>query len=333
MDGEPAPDRNDEYLFYQALLGAWPAEPAGTAHQTAPAELVDRLRNYMVKAVKEAKVHTSWINPNKAYDEAVVSFVDRTLTGPRTARFLADFLPFQHRVARLGMINSLAQVVLKIASPGVPDFYQGTELWDLSLVDPDNRRPVDFSVRAGILDELEPYLNDEAISPARGANGDQAAASPLATPHSSLAPRPSPVPEMLEHWPDGRIKLFLMACGLQLRRRLHRVFLEGEYLPLETQGPCADNVVALARRHGRDIVLAVVPRFISRLVGNSDALTPGPGAWTTTSVALPTRWAQLQFRNIFTRETLQATANGHGASIRAADILATCPVALLAAAL
>jgi (1->4)-alpha-D-glucan 1-alpha-D-glucosylmutase len=309
VDGEPAPDRNDEYLFYQTLLAAWPAEPAGTSHTNAPADLVERLRNYMVKAVKEAKVHTSWINPNKAYDEAVVAFVDKTLTGAPAAPFLADFLPFQHRVARLGMINSLAQVVLKIASPGVPDFYQGTELWDLSLVDPDNRRPVDFSIRAGMLDELEPRLQEHLADKNR---------APL-------------VAEMLEHWPDGRIKLFLTVLGLRLRRSLHRVFLDGEYLPLEVQGACADNVVALARCHGRDIVLAIVPRFVSRLLGNNHAGTPGPDGWRTASVVLSAKWAQLQFRNVLTEEMIQPVSAGDSAGVRVADVLATCPVALLTA--
>jgi (1->4)-alpha-D-glucan 1-alpha-D-glucosylmutase len=309
VDGEPAPDRNDEYLFYQTLLAAWPAEAAGTAHQTAPADLADRLGNYLVKAAKEAKIHTSWINPNKAYDDAVVAFVDRTLTGPRAARFLADFLPFQQRIARLGMVNSLAQVVLKIASPGVPDFYQGTELWDLSLVDPDNRRPVDFSVRARMLDDMKPYLNEEA---GRG-NVDRCQA----------------VAEMLERWPDGRIKLFLTACGLRLRQRLPRVFLQGDYLPLATQGECADNLVALARRDAADIVVAAVPRFSSRLLTSSNAVLPGPDGWKTTSIVLPAEWRQVRFQNVLTEESIKPGDNGTSTALRAADVLATCPVAML----
>jgi (1->4)-alpha-D-glucan 1-alpha-D-glucosylmutase len=308
VDGEPAPDRNDEYLFYQTLLASWPAEPAGTSHTLAPADLVERLRQYMVKAVKEAKVHTSWINPNKAYDDAVIAFVDKVLRGPRAARFLADFLSFQHRIARLGMLNSLAQVVLKVASPGVPDIYQGTELWDLSLVDPDNRRPVDFAHRGRLLEQMEQYLDDASAS---GGNKAQVAAG------------------MLDHWPDGRIKLFITACGLRLRRRLPRVFLEGDYLPLEIQGTCADNVVGLARRWGRDVVLAIVPRFNSRLLRNANARSSGPDGWKETRVVLPVKWAQSQLQNVFTHEIIQPPGGGNTNLLRVADVLATCPVALL----
>jgi len=149
VDGEPAPDRNDEYRFYQALVGAW------LPGDTASPEFVKRLQVYMTKAVKEAKLRSSWINPDEAYENAVARFVEHVLTGPAAARFLPAFVPFQERVARVGLVNSLSQVVLKIASPGVPDFYQGTELWDLSLVDPDNRRPVDRDALAHDPDEKQ----------------------------------------------------------------------------------------------------------------------------------------------------------------------------------
>ena len=147
IDGEPAPDRNDEYRLYQALVGAWPAEvgsdrvsPAAASAEPA-AEFVGRIQAYMLKAVRESKVHTSWLTPNEHYEDALARFVERVLTGGGAAKFLPAFLPFARRVAVLGMLNSLAQTTLKLGSPGVPDFYQGSELWDLSLVDPDNRRP------------------------------------------------------------------------------------------------------------------------------------------------------------------------------------------------
>jgi (1->4)-alpha-D-glucan 1-alpha-D-glucosylmutase len=303
VEGEPAPDRNDEYLFYQALLGAWPAEPADARHETAPADLIERLRQYMLKAVKEAKVHTSWINPNDAYDRAVAAFVEKTLSGPRAPRFLADFLPFQRRVAQLGMINSLAQVVLKIVAPGVPDFFQGTELWDLSLVDPDNRRPVDFAHRFRVLESLEPLLAEQ-------------------TPATEMG-QPRALTEMVEHWHDGRIKLFIMAAGLRLRRRLRSVFLQGDYLPLETQGECAENVVALARRHEDHVVLALVPRFVNRLVKPDQPLALARERVKTAALALPKEWEQLHFRNVFTRETLTAAA-----AIPINELLSGCPVGL-----
>src|SRR5262249_51602306 len=199
---------NDEYLFYQTLVGVWP--PDGPA--AAPSELVQRLRDYMNKAVKEAKVHTSWISPNEAYDQAVTEFVQKTLTGPRAARFISEFLPFQRRVAHFGMINSLAQVVLKIASPGVPDLYQGTELWDLSLVDPDNRRPVDFPRRAKMLAGLQKRIAEQ------GADLIALAGELLAAPV------------------DGRVKMYVTHQALALRRALPQLFCEGAYLPLDLGG-------------------------------------------------------------------------------------------------
>ncbi|MBI2817126.1 MAG: hypothetical protein HYX72_09320 [Acidobacteria bacterium] len=155
IDGSPAPDRGDEYIFYQSLAGTWPADT-----QEPDLDYVERIRQFMLKAIKEKKLHTSWINPSEAYDRAMADFVRRTLTGTRAKRFLGGFRSFAKRVAWLGMVNSLAQVVLKIASPGVPDFYQGTELWDLNLVDPDNRRPVNYHQRRQILYKLEPVLGD-----------------------------------------------------------------------------------------------------------------------------------------------------------------------------
>ena len=147
VDGEPAPDRNDEYRFYQALLGVWPEATR------ADEDLVARLQAYMIKSVKEAKRHSSWINPNEVYEQAVAAFVERVLAGPAGGTFLAAFLPFQaaHRALRPRQL-ARRRSSLKIASPGVPDFYQGSELWDFNLVDPDNRRPVDFPRREQMLD-------------------------------------------------------------------------------------------------------------------------------------------------------------------------------------
>src|SRR5262249_31371274 len=203
LDGEPAPDRNDEYRFYQALLGAWPSEAVGAA-------FVERMQAYMIKSVKEAKLHSSWINAGESYEAAVRAYVERMLAGPEALKFLPAFAPFQARVARVGLVNSLSQVVLKIASPGVPDFYQGTELWDFNLVDPDNRRPVDFGVRGRMLDRVDWILTLEDSR------------------------RAADVEALLADWRDGAIKLLLTAAGLRLRRAMPEVFLDGAYLPLDT---------------------------------------------------------------------------------------------------
>jgi (1->4)-alpha-D-glucan 1-alpha-D-glucosylmutase len=306
VDGAPAPDRNDEYLFYQALLGSW---PAGLTEPVAPPDLIPRLKDYMAKATREAKVHTSWIAANEGYDQAVARFVEEALAGPRAREFLARFVPFQRRVAHAGMINSLAQLVLKIASPGVPDFYQGTELWDLSLVDPDNRRPVDYGHRAAMLAELEPWLDESAPKPP----AEQAAA----------------VADWLANWPDGRIKLFVTACGLRLRRSAPDLFLSGAYVPLAVEGDRADHAVAFARRRGDEWVVAVVPRLVAPLSASKSALPVGAGAWGDTKVRLPPECAAAVLRNAFTREPVPATPGAEGSAVRMADALSVCPVALL----
>lgn len=305
IDGEPAPDRNDEYLFYQALLGVWPAEVVDTASE----ELVKRLQEYMNKAIKEAKVHTSWINPNQAYDQAVTEFVAKTLTGPRAARFLAEFLPFHRRIARLGMINSLSQLLLKLVSPGSPDFYQGTELWDFSLVDPDNRRPVDYAHREQLLNTLEPLLEESATVP--------------------LTERLSTIHEMLAHWEDGRIKLLLTSAGLRLRRRWHDIFLLGEYLPLQAGGEHSEHIVALARRLENRCVVAVVPRFLAHLVSAGAAPPFAADIWQTTNVPLPAEIASLSFHNVVTGESVQPEMQESVTILRLSALFKHCPVALL----
>jgi (1->4)-alpha-D-glucan 1-alpha-D-glucosylmutase len=351
IQGEHAPHRNDEYLFYQALLGAWPDDhsPLTIHHSpTAPPDLIERLKQYMLKAVHEAKVFTSWINPNEAYDQAVADFVTKTLTGRRAPKFLASFLPFEQKIARLGMINSLAQVVLKIISPGVPDFYQGTELWDLSLVDPDNRRPVDFDHRRRLLESLEPLLNPKS----QVANSK----SQVASPEAGTGNLEFGISDLLRSWFDGRIKLLITAAGLRLRREWPQVFKHGEYLPLEVIGEKADHVVAVARRHHDHLIVAIVPRLVAGLVqasteqgpgpelddemaydpateppggtehhggtlnGGTDSqsvhswLPVGPDIWKTTRVILPPdsfipHPSSLSFRNVITQESAPITAS------------------------
>jgi (1->4)-alpha-D-glucan 1-alpha-D-glucosylmutase len=310
VHGEKAPDRNDEYLFYQALLGAWPAEPERTTHRFASTELVQRLQEYMLKAVKEAKVHSSWLNPNEAYDRAVTDFAHKTLAGPRAARFLDSFLPFQQRVAKLGMINSLSQLLLKLVSPGVPDTYQGTELWDFSLVDPDNRRPVDFVHRLFLLDNMEPLLQDQQSSTARIHR----------------------VTEMLKVWEDGRIKLFLLALGLRLRRQHPQVFLQGEYLALRANGEKADHVVAVLRRYEDHLVLAVAPRLVAGLQeGVSSALPIGESTWKDTRLDFHSSLQVDSFNNVLTGEPLLVRNESEQSRLNIAEVLSFCPVALLQA--
>src|SRR3989441_731527 len=192
------PGANTEYLIYQTLVGAWPVDLA-------------RLREYLLKAVHEAKTHTSWINPDVRYDEAIVAFAEALLDPTRSQAFLDDFTAFQARVAHFGALNSLAQTLIKITAPGVPDFYQGTELWDLSLVDPDNRRPVDWALRRRLLGELERAL-------------------------ASTSDRAGFAFGLFKEKEDGRVKLYLIREALALRRARPALFAAGEYRPLEARG-------------------------------------------------------------------------------------------------
>jgi (1->4)-alpha-D-glucan 1-alpha-D-glucosylmutase len=301
VQGSWAPDRNDEYLFYQALLGTWPAGATAPADR-APDDLIARMTAYMRKAVREAKVHTSWIHEDQAYGAAVERFVARTLGGRTAARFLGSFVPFVGPVAEAGMVNSLAQLVLKLASPGVPDFYQGAELWDLSLVDPDNRRPVDFEGRQAMLSDLEPLL-------ARVESG---------------ASSGSDVGALLDRWQDGRIKLFITACGLRFRRAHSDLMLSGGYTALDPQGPAAAHIVAFSRHDDTGTLVAVVPRLTTRLVAADRPLPLGEPAWGTTIVPLLPVPAGV-YRHVITGEAVDAP----GARLRVADALRTCPVALL----
>jgi (1->4)-alpha-D-glucan 1-alpha-D-glucosylmutase len=304
LAGAWAPDRNDEYLFYQALVGAWPAESVlAPVPELAPEDLVGRLASYMTKAVREAKVHTSWIYETEEYGRAVEHFVSRTLRSRTAARFLASFVPFQRRVAQTGMVNSLAQLVLKLASPGVPDFYQGTELWDLSLVDPDNRRAVDFGRRQALLDGLQPVI-------ARLEAGDVV---------------DSEVSQLIDSWVDARIKLFTIARGLRFRRDHADMLLSGGYEPLDAEGPSADHVVAFLRRDASGILLAIVPRLVCSLPNGNRPLPLGPDTWGTTRLLLPS-WADgEQFRHLLTGETLRVTTE----QLPAAAIFRTSPVGLM----
>jgi (1->4)-alpha-D-glucan 1-alpha-D-glucosylmutase len=306
IDGEPAPDRVDEYRFYQALVGVWPVDLPPTATE-APAPLVDRLTEYMTKAAKEAKVHTSWLTPNEPYEEALKKFVQRALSGPSGARLLAGFLPFQQKIATLGMINSLAQVVLKIAAPGVPDFYQGTDLWDLSLVDPDNRRPVDFELRARRLDEVDALL----AKPTQERRGDIAG--------------------WLRNWRDARVKLLVTAAGLRLRRDLPDVFLGGAYLPVPTEVSVAAGAIAFARTAGRDAVLVAAPRLCARLLGTQRTVPLGGEAWKTSRLLLPPALRDRTFQNVITGADVRPTKTAESEFIFLGEAFETLPVAVLKA--
>jgi len=233
IDGRLVPDSNEETHLYQTLLGAWPLR------QTEVAEFKQRVLAYVVKAAREARQNTSWICVDEAYEAVLTGFVEAILGEDGSTDFLPDFVEFQKRIAFYGMLNALTQTLLKIASPGVPDFYQGTELWDFSLVDPDNRKAVDFTRRSNLLDDLR-RREHEGIT--------------------------SLLEELLQKWDDGRVKLYLTYRALRFRQANPELFAEGDYIPVYACGSKQDNVVAFARRLGCQWVLAVVPRMVVSLV-------------------------------------------------------------------
>jgi (1->4)-alpha-D-glucan 1-alpha-D-glucosylmutase len=237
-DGARAPSLGHEYMLYQTLVGAWPLGGVN-------ASLVARLQEYALKAAREGKVETSWINPNEVYESALTRFVHSILDPAQSASFLESFSAMARRIALLGALNSLSQLALKATMPGIPDFYQGTELWDLSLVDPDNRRPVDFTARMKAFDAI----------------GD----------------RPD-WPLLADSWHDGRIKLALTRRLLALRTELRTVFRDGVYQPLGLKGPHRDHVVAFARASGRDAAIVVAGRHFAAFT-DGGCRWPSADAW------------------------------------------------------
>jgi (1->4)-alpha-D-glucan 1-alpha-D-glucosylmutase len=294
VDGEPAPDRIDEYRLYQVLVGTW--LPGGELPEDPVSpEYVGRIKEYMLKAVREAKVHTSWLTPNPAYEDGLTKFIDGVLT---ESKFLSAFVPFQRRMAAFGVTNSLAQVVLKAASPGVPDFYQGTELWDLSMVDPDNRRPVDFDTRDRLLRELD----------------DTGATQ---------------IPELLDNWFDGRIKLFVTSRTLRVRRELPEVFGGGDYIPLTTEMPVEGDVVAFARTSGSDAVIVAAPRLCARV--GCDGPPVGADCWKTSRIMLPDALRGRTFQNVLTGAEVRPSVTGDQGWVFVGQLFAQLPVAILRA--
>ncbi|MEO8043960.1 MAG: malto-oligosyltrehalose synthase, partial [Spartobacteria bacterium] len=248
IEESEAPDRNEEYLLYQTLLGSWPLEPFRKLGDEARADYLSRIQQYMAKAMKEAKVNTSWVQPNEQWDAAVAAFIEKILDPSPRNRFLESFLPLADEVARAGAINSLAQVLLKLTSPGVPDIYQGNEIWDFSLVDPDNRRPVDYRQRREMLAKL-------------------AGASPE---------------DLLGNWRDGRIKLFLTHRLLTFRRENPELFRAGSYVPLNVTGEFADSCIAFARAANGTSIVVLAPRLSLRV-----GFPPIGDLWRDTAIQLP----------------------------------------------
>ncbi|HVW70390.1 MAG TPA: malto-oligosyltrehalose synthase [Steroidobacteraceae bacterium] len=302
VDGRTAPALNDEWLLYQTLLGSWPLEELDA---TGLATYRERIEAYMIKAAREAKLRTSWANVNLEYEEAVTQFVRAILERREGNLFLSDFVSFQRRLARIGLLNGLSQTLCKLTAPGVPDIYQGNESWDFSLVDPDNRRPVDYDRRRRLLAQLR------ELPPAR-------------------------VRDLVATSSDGRAKLYLTWKVLQFRRQHEELFRCGEYLPLQVSGEHASNLCAFARRCRDASIIVIAPRLYLRLLGERDQAPLGTDVWGDTAIELPRNFetgfetgsSHGPLRSLLDGGEVRPAAEGR-ATIAAAEALAHFPVALL----
>ena len=281
-----APDANEEYLLYQTLLGTWPVGAKGAPAENVGPEYIERIQAYMTKALNEAKLNTSWIQPNEEWLAATRDFVAKILEPSTKNKFLPTFLPVAQEIARLGAVNALAQALLKLTSPGVPDIYQGNEVWNYSLVDPDNRRPVDYKVRAEMLSCL-------------------------------TSKRPE---DLLQNWPDGRIKMFLTQRALHFRNEHVELFRNGDYLPLRASGTLADCCISFARRLNRHWAVVIVPRLSSRI-----GFPPVGDVWKDTAIESAENLALERGREIFTGRELLI----QNRQIRVANALSILPFAMV----
>jgi (1->4)-alpha-D-glucan 1-alpha-D-glucosylmutase len=292
--GVTVPAPGEEVLIYQTMLGAWPLDAAEVS------SFLERLRAFAIKAVREAKTHSGWIRHDEPYENALVHFVEVITDSSGENPFLADFLRFEERIAWHGALNSLSQVLLKITSPGIPDHYQGTELWAFTLVDPDNRRPVDFASRVEFL---------EAVSSRRTENTF------------------SLIDDVVENWRDGRIKLLLTGAALDFRRAHAALFLDGDYLPLTAAGSREAHLCAFAREKDGNWAVTVAPRWTSRLAGTG-RLPVGKRIWEDTRLLLP-GVAPGKWRNVLTGELVETVCKGGEKALPIPHVFRRFPVALL----
>lgn len=301
LNGDMVPDRNEEYLIYQTLLGTYPTEEVDEQEYE---EYRGRIREYLLKALREAKVHSSWISPNADYEDRVTKFVSGILDRSPSNAFLSDFVTLNSMVADCGRYNSLSQTLLRIFSPGVPDLYQGNELWNYSLVDPDNRRPVDFSQRQKLLQDLR---------------RESAGTGDL----THLAR------DLMDARADGRIKLYVTWRSLTYRREHATLFTSGSYVPLEGAGMMADHICAFAWHDASDSLVVVAPRLCVKLTHSATRLPVGTSAWEDSRVVLPAILGGMLYTNIFTGETIRAGSGKRGSNLPLAKAFSCFPVAAL----
>ena len=294
VDGRKVPDPNEEYLIYQALVGMWPV------NRSELTSISERLQAYAIKAIREAMVHTRWTEPNTAHEQAVCSFIQKILSPQDNSPFLCSVARFLEKVTYAGMINGLSQALLKIACPGVPDFYQGSELWSRNLVDPDNRRPVDFQSRTQALQALLDNAHFDTSGVAR---------------------------HLLAEWPDGRIKLYMIWKALGCRRKQPTLFREGEFIPLEAAGDQSHHILGFLRRHGEEHAVIIIPRWVTNIPRSVETTMLGT-FWSGIDLKLPVS-SPNSWRNVFTAKTTETRPGDGNPCIAVSDLFQDFPVALL----
>ncbi len=305
LDDTPAPSKNDEYALYQNLLGAWPIVPLDDQTREG---FIERMQENMLKTSRESKVHTSWTNQNDAYENGLRHFVAAILH-PGNEPFLRDFSELAELISRFGLFNSLSQVFLKLVSPGIPDIYQGNEVWRFCLVDPDNRREVDYTRRQAMLSGLM-----ETMAAVDG------------TPENLHR-------DMLECLSDGRAKMYTIIKTLQLRKQLADVFTNGSYLPLQVSGDKKEHICAFVREKGGQLMVAVAPRLFVSLVDGKRQLPLGDLVWQNTRIHLRKEWEGIELQNIFAGERVFIEKTGEGEdslpSLAVSPLMQSWPLALL----
>jgi (1->4)-alpha-D-glucan 1-alpha-D-glucosylmutase len=289
----PIPDANVEIQIYQSMLGAWPLNPADVA------DFQERLKTFMIKATREAKTYTNWLEPNSVFEDALLSFVDALFDREQSAEFFDDFARFHRYIARLGAFNSLSQSLIKFTVPGVPDIYQGNETWDFSLVDPDNRRRIDYLPRSRAFDSLigDGRLRDELLF------------------------------DLITNWRDGRIKLFLTHQLLVSRGCHPELYAHGSYEPCPVQGERQRHVVAYVRTHENAHLLVVAPVLLATLVDEGTALSASQH-WGDTWVTLPSGWGGA-VHDLLGGGSVPTMRNADGLQVKLSDVMRMFPGALL----
>jgi (1->4)-alpha-D-glucan 1-alpha-D-glucosylmutase len=307
LDSDTIPDANEEYLIYQTLIGTCPLEALQDDERN---HYRDRILQYLEKALREAKIHTSWMNPSETHEAAVRDFVTALFT-PEHQTFIDDVAVFTAQIADAGFINSLAQLLLKMTLPGMPDFYRGTELWDFNLVDPDNRRPVDYDARGHRLKNLWSAAEKDVPAFAR---------------------------ELANRWPDPDVKLWVTTSGLHCRRELAEVFALGEYIPLTASGPGADHVLAFARRYQSQTVICIVPRHFYRFQAShpcdkTESAVPAAD-WSGTNLILPADFpadwmCRISGDHYTASSEVGSNSTSNSTALDVARLFAVLPLALL----